>query len=226
MTTANDPVKALKAALTEKLRIDHRLNPVTVLMEGSSILIEGMVEDIALKKRALLMAMGLSGVEGVIDRLRVRPSKPMTDAEIRDHFYSALSEEPTLQTCGIRAEVKDGVVDIEGTVGSLTHKRLAGVLAWWVPGTLDVINSLEVSPPMADNEDEITDALRIVLEKDRLVDASSITCSNKGYVVTLKGVAVSDEVKRAAEEDAWYLWGVNDVVNNIRVVPARAHRLP
>lgn len=226
MTTANDPVKALKAALTEKLRIDHQLNPVTVMMEGRSILMEGVVEDIALKKRALLLAMGLPGVEGVIDRLRVKPSKPMTDAEIRDHFYSAISEEPTLQRGDIRAEVKDGVVDIEGTVGSLTHKRLAGVLAWWIPGSLDVINSLEVSPPMADNEDEITDALRIVLEKDRLVDASSITCSNEGYVVTLDGVAVSDEVKRAAEDDAWYLWGVNDVVNNIRVEPARAHRLP
>lgn len=226
MTMDNDPAKALRAALTEKLHIDLKSNPVAVRMEGPSLLIEGVVGDIAMKKRALLMAMGLPGVEGVIDRLRVRPSSPMTDAEIRDHFYSAISEEPTLQSSGIKAEVKDGVIDIEGTAGSLTHKRLAGVLAWWVPGSLDVINSLEVSPPMADNDDEITDALRIVLEKDRLVDSSSITCSCSGFVVTLSGVAASEEARRAAGDDAWYIWGVNDVVNNIRVEPARARLVP
>ena len=217
MTAHNDPVKALKAALTDKLRIDHRSNPVSVRMEGASILVEGTVEDIALKKRALLVAMGLSGVEGVIDRLRVRPSRPMTDAEIRDHFNSAIAEEPTLKAAGIKAEVRDGVVDIEGTVGSLTHKRLAGVLAWWVPGSLDVINSLEVTPPMSDNEDEMIDALRIVLEKDRLVDASAIRCSCSGFVVTLDGTAASEESRKAAEDDAWYVWGVNEVVNNITV---------
>ncbi|MBI5588015.1 MAG: BON domain-containing protein [Deltaproteobacteria bacterium] len=222
----NDPVKALKAALTDKLHIDLKSNPVTVALEGSSIIIEGMVEDIARKKRALLIAMGLPGVEGVIDRLRIKPSNPMTDPEIRDHFYAAVEEEPTLKTAGIRAEVKDGVVDIEGTVGSLTHKRLAGVLAWWIPGALDVINSLEVLPPMADNEDELNDALRIVLEKDRLVDALSLTYSNRDYVVTLNGVAGSAEERHAAEEDAWYIWGVNDVVNNIRVEPASVHQLP
>ncbi len=226
MTIDNDPVKALKAVLTDKLHIDLRSNPVSVRMEGASLLIEGVVEDIARKKRALLAAMGLSGVEGVIDRLRVRPSKPMTDAEIRDHFRSAVAGEPTLKDAEIKAEVENGVVDIEGTVGSITHKRLAGVLAWWVPGSLDVINSLEVSPPMSDNEDEIIDAMRIVLEKDRLVDASSVRCSCAGFVVTLDGTAASDESRRAAEDDAWYLWGVNEVVNNIIVAPppAGAHR--
>ncbi|HEX5022545.1 MAG TPA: hypothetical protein VFX54_17890 [Candidatus Binatia bacterium] len=27
-----------------------------------------------------------------------------------------------------------------------THKRLAGVLAWWVPGTRDVVDGLEEVP--------------------------------------------------------------------------------
>lgn len=219
MTAENAQVKALRAALTEKLHIDLRSNPVTVRMDGTSIVVSGTVKDIALKKKALLIAMGLPGVEGVVDRLRVKASAPMSDDEIKDHFYRALTEEPTLKPGDIKAEVRDGVVDIEGVVGSLTHKRLAGVLAWWVPGSLDVINSLDVVPPMDDSADEINDALRIVFEKDRLVDASSLTYSNKDYVVTLGGVAVSDEERHAAEEDAWYIWGVNDVVNNIRVRP-------
>jgi len=219
MTTNNDPVKTFKAVLTEKLHIDHKLNPITVRMQDDCILVEGTVEDISLKKRAIYIAMGLSGVEGVVDRLIVKPSKHMTDAEIRDHFNSAISEEPTLQQASIRAEVSGGVVDIEGTVASITHKRLAGVLAWWIPGSLDVINSLEVTPPMTDNDDEITDAVRMALEKDRLVDATGITCSCSNFVVTLNGRAPSEEVRQAAQNDAWYIWGVNDVLNNIIVAP-------
>jgi osmotically-inducible protein OsmY len=44
----------------------------------------------------------------------------------------------------IVVEVKDGVVTLNGEVPSLTHKRLAGVLAWWVPGVKSVVNRVEV----------------------------------------------------------------------------------
>src|SRR5207248_8889260 len=47
-----------------------------------------------------------------------------------------------------RQETQDeGVVLLEGRAPSLSHKRLAGVLAWWVPGTRDVLNHLEIVPP-------------------------------------------------------------------------------
>ena len=38
--------------------------------------------------------------------------------------------------------VEDGIVTLDGEVPSLTHKRLAGVFAWWVPGSRDVINGM------------------------------------------------------------------------------------
>jgi osmotically-inducible protein OsmY len=211
-----DPAIILKATLTDKLHINLRKNPVEIRLEGDALVLEGVVDGIALKKKALFSAMGLSGVTGVVDRLRVRPSKVMTDAEILDHFNAAVIEEPTLSPQTIRAEITDGTVDIEGTVGSLTHKRLAGVLAWWIPGVTDVINSLEVSPAEQDTDDEVTDAVRIVLEKDSLVEPGSIGVSTKNWVVTLTGTVQSEEQGAAAEADAWYVWGVNSVVNNLR----------
>jgi hypothetical protein len=36
--------------------------------------------------------------------------------------------------------VNNGVVLLDDHVNGLTQKRLAGVLAWWVPGNRDVIN--------------------------------------------------------------------------------------
>ncbi len=225
MTTKPDPIEALKASLTDRLHIDLKKNPIHLKMEDNAVVMEGAVDGIALKKRALFLAMGLEGVSGVIDRLKVRPSSSMSDAEIKDHFAAALTEEPTLQSCGMKAEVRDGVVDIEGTAPSLSHKRLAGALAWWIPGTADVINSLEVAPPEEDSDDEIEDALRLVLEKDKLVDASGIRVTARSWVVTLDGSVGSDAARNAAETDAWFIWGVNDVVNNIIVRPAAARQI-
>ncbi len=216
--TEKDPVKTLRAALTGKLHIDLRENPIDVRIEGDALVIEGTVERVAQKKRTLFIAMGLGGVSGVIDRLRVRPAKRMTDGEIKDHLERTFSEEPTIDPSVINAEVAGGIVDLEGQVGSLSHKRLCGVLAWWIPGSIEVINSLEVVPAEEDSPEEVKDALRIVFEKDRLVDASSITASVKDWVVTLEGTARSAEERLAAEDDAWYIWGVNDVTNNIKVI--------
>ena len=43
-------------------------------------------------------------------------------------------------------EVVDGVVTLNGSVPGLESKRLAGVIAWWIPGTRDVINGIVVDP--------------------------------------------------------------------------------
>ncbi len=217
MADKTDPIKTLKAFLTDTLHIDLRKNPIRINMEGGSIVMEGLVEGIANKKKAVLEAMGMAGTDGVIDRLKVRPSKAMSDAEIKDHLTDAFSSEPTLSGQTIEIDVKDGVIDIEGTVGSLSHKRLAGVLAWWVPGSMDVINSLEVAPPEADSDEELKEALELILEKDPLVDAGAITVKAGNWAVELQGIVKSEAEREAAGHDAWYVWGVNDVKNNIKV---------
>lgn len=215
---ATEIVKTIKASLEKELHIDLVKNPIHIKMENNAILMEGVVDRIAHKKRALLIAMGIPGTSGVVDRVRVRPAKEMGDKEIKNHIYDAFLEEQTLNSIKFDVEVNNGIVDIEGAVPSLSHKRLAGVLAWWVPGTQDVINSLEVNPPEEDSDDEITDAVMLALEKDKLVNHSNIKATTKNWVVTLDGVVHSEAAKNAAEDDTWYVWGVNGVVNKLKVV--------
>ena len=43
--------------------------------------------------------------------------------------------------------VEEGVISLDGKVISLSHKRVAGVLAWWTAGCRDVVNSIEIDPP-------------------------------------------------------------------------------
>ncbi|MFQ5586278.1 MAG: BON domain-containing protein [Thermodesulfobacteriota bacterium] len=208
----------VRAYLTNELHIDLKSTPIKVALEENAIVMEGEVENISLKKRTVLAAMAEPGITGVIDRLMVRPSRTMTDKEIADHLNDALSEESAIDCSAITVEVNDGIIDLEGVVPSLTHKRLTGVLAWWIPGSRDVINSLDVQPPEEDTDDEVTDAVRTALEKDRLVDASAIRVATKEYLVTLSGTARDDIAREAAENDAWYVWGVNTVINEIEVI--------
>lgn len=202
-------------------------------------MVEGEVANVAAKRCALERIAAIPEVAGIVDRLRVTPAAPMGDAEIRNHLRDALLNEPALANIAIlevvkgeelqvrappegaggniRLRVDDGVVTLDGDVPGLAQKRLAGVLAWWVPGSRDVVNGLGVTPPEEDNDAEITEAVRIALEKDPFVEASQIRVVSDNAVVTLAGMVPSAAEREMAEFDAWYIFGVDQVVNRIEV---------
>lgn len=232
-------LKEIRAALEKDTRINLHRHPITVSVQEGDVILAGEVEDIAAKKLVLLAAAEIHGVERVVDRLRVTPAEKMGDAEIRDHVCKVLLEESALERCFIQGiaegrvetvrevmaepagsivvEVADGVVTLNGNVPSLTHKRLAGVLAWWVPGSRDVINGLEEVPPEEDNDDELVDAVRLVLKKDPFVNATKVRVRSEDWVVTLEGLVPNETMKQMAERDAWYVLGVKKVLDKIEV---------
>jgi osmotically-inducible protein OsmY len=232
-------VKQIRATLEKDTRINLHRYPITIATQDGDLILAGEVESVAAKKLALLAAAEIHSVQRIVDRLKVTRAEKMGDAEIRDHVCKVLTEEPALERCWIRGaaeggvetarkavpesaasilvEVKDGVVTLNGEVPSLTHKRLAGVLAWWVPGARDVINGLEEVPPEEDNDDELIDAVRVVLEKDPFVNAGKIRVSSKDWVVMLEGLVPTETMKEMAERDTWCVLGVRSVVNKIAV---------
>jgi osmotically-inducible protein OsmY len=113
--------------------------------------------------------------------------------------------------------VEAGVVTLNGRVPGLDDKRLAGVLAWWVPGSRDVINGIAVEPPRRTATPRSWRQVRLVLEKDPFVNASQIRAGVRGSVVTLLGVVPSEAEREMAEFDAWYVFGVDKVDNRIEV---------
>lgn len=233
----NEVIKEVHRALEYEPRINLHRYPVSVGFDDGAVILEGEVGRVAAKKLALEHAAAVDGVRGVIDRLHVEPSERKGDGAIRNSLSGALLGQAELRECTIRsrakaqldtlrdagaggvieAAVEDGIVTLEGQVVSLSHKRLAGVLAWWTPGCRDVVNSLDVQPPEEDSEDEVLDALRLVLEMDPLVQAGQIRASCRDYVVTLDGFVRTEEERRRVEDNAWCLFAVDNVVNRIEV---------
>ncbi|OGI52756.1 MAG: hypothetical protein A3E57_05015 [Candidatus Muproteobacteria bacterium RIFCSPHIGHO2_12_FULL_60_33] len=231
--------KAVMAAFEHDRGINLHRHPIRLEFDiiMGALILEGEVENIIAKKRAFDIASQVEGIQGVMDHLTVAPSERRGDGATRDSLIQELLQEPALLLCTIRAHnkgsmetlreatemsdnvievfVNEGIIQLNGVVPSLSHKRLAGVLAWWTPGCRDVINGMRVTPPEADNDDEIADALRLVLEKDPLIHADQIGIRVKNRIVTLTGLVGNKEEKKMAELDAWYLLGVNKVVNNI-----------
>jgi osmotically-inducible protein OsmY len=242
MIRAEEVVGSILAALEREPRVDLHGHPINVSFQDGIVTLSGEVAGIAAKKIALELAASPAPVSGIVDRLRVGPAERMEDGAIRDHVCNAFISEPAFENYSVRAlvkqelefirtldsgrvlrvEVNEGVVILNGSVESLSHKRLAGVLAWWVPGSRDVVNGIEVSPAMEDNDDEVVDAVRLVLEKDPLVNASQIRPSCQNLVVKLDGAVSTESGKAAAESDAWYVFGVNGVINKLAVIPPQS----
>lgn len=232
-------VRQVRAALENERRVNLHRNPVRVSVASGAVVLEGEVDDIAAKKRAMRIAAATEGVRGVVDRLHVTPTVRRSDGEIRDALARFLLSEQELRDCAMRVRIKgapetlrdvrareagsieigveNGVVTFEGTVISLSHKRLIGVFAWWTPGCRDVVNSLGVEPPEEDNDGEIVDALGLVYEIDPVVRHDRIKVDCDRGVLKLSGTVANAAERARAEFDAWALFAVDEVENTIEV---------
>jgi len=238
MSQEQDIVAAVRAALHSEPRVRATKEPLQLAFANGDLTLEGEVDHIAGKKLALEAAARVPGVRFIVDRLRVYPAAAMGDDEIRDKVRDALLEEVTLADCTIRIwdkgqcevvrepagatgivdiGVADGVVTLDGDVAGPGRKRMAGVLAWWVPGSRDVVNGIGVTPPEQDSEAAVTDAVLQVLERDPFVNSESIRVRTRRAVVTLDGTVPREAERKLAEDDVWYVFGVDNVINNLSV---------
>lgn len=236
---SEEVVDAISHALAAEPRVNAETSAIDVRIEDGGITLDGRVSDIIAKRVAgnVLWQMAGRNALPVRDRLRVAAGDE-TEAELLQHIVTALTNEGVfanhtliIDAGGVRETLHDGgddpgcievkldgrVVTLSGQVISLSHRRLAEVLVWWTAGCELVINELEVVPHEEDHDDEINDVVRMVLEKNPLVHASQLSCATAGGVVELDGFVASHEERRLAVLDAWYVPGVWEVVDRIRV---------
>jgi len=242
MGKAADSRERALAAIRSEKRIGPQFKPTLLEIDADgTATIQAEVDNVAIKRLALERLAATQGVSAIVDRLRVKPAVAMSDDGILDHLRKAFYDEPSFRQLALKEredgkvtlvreafedargeieiEVKQGVVILNGRVPGLASKRLAGVLAWWVPGSRDVINGIAVEPPEEDAPIQIEEAVRIALDKDPFVDASQVRVGVRHRTVRLTGAVHSPEARDAAEWDAWYVFGVDDVINEIVVSP-------
>lgn len=241
-------VNEIRARLERETGINPRENQIAIRFENDRLIVEGEVTEIAVKRRATRLAGDLVGMERVEDRLTLRGAQAFEDGALRVALAGAFVGEPVFRRCRIgvwnkgalellqlppderRADwvwpvgeleiaVDKGLVTLKGKVISLSHRRMAELLAWWTPGVRGVDNRVEVNPAEQDNDDEISDAVRLALDKDPLIHSAQIRVTTRHAVVTLDGLVAEPLERQMAELDVWYLGAdVAGVENRIEVV--------
>lgn len=235
-------LEGLAAALARDPRLSFAGGGPVLALADRVLTVEGDVADVRTKKLTLERLAAAHGVGLVDDRLRVIPAERMGDAAIRDHLVPMILGDTAFDECAIdvlddgrverirearaigdpkgniRIAVSNGVVTLDGTVPSRNHGRLLSALAWWVPGTRDVKDLFGPRVPEEFDELDLVEGIRIVLEKDPIVDAGQIVVTARGTTVTLAGTVSCDLERGAAERDVWFVPDVGDVVNELQLL--------
>lgn len=230
---ADDTAATIRAALEHNPDIDMHRFPISVRVDDV-VHLDGEVEDIIAKRMALRVTRRVANTARIEDRLRLVTNEHITDNKLRDAAVEALRADsaftvmdigpardklPGQEQDWIGIAARDCVLRLTGEVNSLSHRRLAEVIAWWVPGCCDVENRLHVRPAEEEHDEEIADAVRLVFDKDSSLDAEQISVVARDSEVTLRGAVYSEEQKRIAARDCWYIPGVHAVHNQLQVLP-------
>jgi osmotically-inducible protein OsmY len=152
-----------------------------------------------------------------------RQPERRSDAEIDADVRETLRWDMRVDDTGIDVAVVDGKVRLMGKVSTLSEKMAAEEDVRRIRGVREVSNEVFVEPAALRRDEDIARDVVLALHRDRRIDARHTRVDVRGGIVRLSGDVHTLAQKRAAGEDAWYTAGVVDIVNELRVMPAR-HR--
>lgn len=152
-------------------------------------------------------------------------STPLFASEIDGQIESAAKGSYVFQTYlvgdTVKAESKDGVVTLSGTVNDATHKGLAEETVANLPGVTRVDNRLELKAeyPAEKSNERLAMDIKSALLLHRNVSAKNTEVYVEEAIVTLRGEAASEAQKELTTEYA-NVGGVREVRNEMTVAKA------
>lgn len=221
----------IERALEAEIVLDPVLDEsdITASVVNNRAMLLGTVDSLFAKHTAETQARGVTGVRRVDNYLRVSPSDPVTDRQIRERVDEALLMNDITESYEITTRVDDGVVTLTGEVDSYLEKSEAFNVAASMEGVTDVRNKLDIdtvspwvyhdpyvypdlAPGTYDRTDELasteTDSeIREDVESELywspFVDSQDIDVTVDDGVVTLAGTVEDYSERRDATKNAF-----------------------
>jgi len=211
------------------------------------VTLHGKVDSADAKQRAEQETRKISGVSDVRNLLQVvKPTQAKavkaSDDELKTRVDRTLHDDATLKDSSVAvSSVNDGVVLLSGKAASVTDHLRAVQDASRVPGVKRVASEIQSPDTLADEEIRsesdrkhvatdhgagstardmwVTSATKLRLIADSRTPGTDINVDTRDGVVTLFGMVPTAAARKAAEADARGVKGVQQVRNELQVVP-------
>lgn len=197
--------------------------------------ITGEVTSIAARRKAARVARRAIPAMEIEDGVRLAREIRQSDDNLAATLREALREEPALQGVsvlepgsrppplektwiGVRA--RDGILYLGGWLDNLAAKAVAEGLAWETGACRDVKNFISHEPLSTCFDDEITSALRTLIDEHPRLPSQSIEVSVEKGVVIMKGVVTDPAQRGLAKSLGWFVPAVRDVQDYLRLASA------
>lgn len=109
------------------------------------VTLDGTVERWSERADAERAVRNLMGVRGVVNKITVTPTKPVT-ADVRKAIEQALERRAEREAKRIHVEVRDGIATLTGSVHSWAERKSVVAAARFTPGVRDVQDQLRTEP--------------------------------------------------------------------------------
>ena len=220
---AGSPDAELRQAVAGQLSADPHLLATGIEVTASSgvVQLSGTVAASTGRSRAQRVAGVVRGVRAVVNRLRFVPVR-RADAVLVDEIRRAIRGTAALARMPVAATVRDGVVELSGSISSLDQQQLAERVVLSIPGVRFCHNGLTSSSAVARTAAVVAADVQSNLDWDPLVQHALIRVTARGARVLLAGVTGSGLARRRAIALAW-VKGVEEVdADQLVVDPTRA----
>ncbi|MBD2773713.1 BON domain-containing protein [Iningainema tapete] len=148
----------------------------------------------------------------------------MTDEELKTIVVDKLRWDDRVNSAEVSVVVDDCKVTLTGAVSSYKAKHKVEEYVREVAGIIEIDNQLRVQyPPITSilTDEEIVSNVMNALTQNPDIDANKINVSVIGGLLTLQGTVDAFWKKFQAENTAYGITGVIDVVNEIAIVPTK-----
>jgi len=213
----------IKRMVREQLDWDARLDAanIDVDLEDHRVILNGTVPSYLDRQVALRDAYAVQDIGYVDNNLTVKYPKDqqaIPDAQIKDIMQKFIAASPGFFAPGIDILVQSQVIYLEGTVKAYWEKAYLHDIAERIPGIVEVVNWLTVSPTEEIPDERIKNDLVEAIRRNAQVDARDVQVDVRRGVVTLSGAVLYWSARQKVRELAESTRGVKDVINNIRIL--------
>jgi osmotically-inducible protein OsmY len=213
--------KELKQHVEAALEFEPSLNATWVVVSADDgvITLRGNVGSYAEKMTAERVALKVFGVKALANDLAVHvPGQfQRTDTKIAQAALEALKWSTIVPDQRVTLVVSHGWITLDGTVDWQFQKDAASRALHALAGVTGVTNNIVVRPPAG--AADISEKIEAAFKRSATMDARRISVAVDGAKIVLRGNVRSWAERREAERTAWSAPGVEQVDDQLAVVP-------